>query len=286
MSEDSQQQLHCPRCGYTTAYRSNLKKHLARKTLCQPLLADLDRAAMATLHPELFDKRQLTDEDKTHVCQTCQSRFTTPQALSRHKHHYCQGAAKTEESLISKLLEVNQELLRKIDGAATSHTTNQTNCNNNIQVNVVYNAFGKESEDHLSHPFLNRCVMRTDKGLLDLLQKLHFDPNVPANATVRIPNRKTPTLCQVRNESGEWMYARRDKVVSEMLDKGTDILNQHFDENQEEIRTSTSETMWNYIENWVEQMKGGDRSKNEDLLLDVYILLLNNSTATQGVSST
>lgn len=51
----------------------------------------------------------------------------------------------------------------------------------------------------------------------------------------------------------------------------------HFDDYQEEIRVDTSETMWNYIVKWMEKMMDRDKTTIEDVLLDIYVLLLNNS---------
>lgn len=63
---------------------------------------------------------------------------------------------------------------------------------------------------------------------------MHFDPEVPENANVRITNRKLllAEICQ----ADRWKFVRRDKLVNDMLEKGHTILQEHFDDHHAEIK--------------------------------------------------
>lgn len=283
--------MSCPRCGYSTCIRSNLKKHLKRKTLCAPNVADISREATLEQFPGLMTDRRVSLGDKKIMCDNCGSMFTTETACYRHKRNYCTGVITDQ---MKKLLQsqndmkiLNEALLKKLDALSANeerpptktenihHNTNSHNTQN-IQVNVIQNPFGKEDLSHISLPFMHRCVLRTNKGLLDLLEKVHFDPQKPGNANVRIMNRKMP-LAEVRDENGDWKFVRRDAVLNDMLDKGQELMQEHFEGHEDELRTSTSDTMFEYIQEWFSKVEDKDKTLMEDLLTDIYIIILNNS---------
>lgn len=268
----------CKRCGYASEYKHCLERHLHKKIPCLPLLSDAE--GLLESQRSQFAR---SESKKTIPCQKCGKLFSHSCSMYRHKK-YCNQTTDSEKDKTTqeRLNRVEEQLQTVTNNPAHIHyqTTNQSNCNNNnnntIQVVNVVHAFGNETIAHLNHGFLSQCIRRTNKGFIELLKKLHFDPNVPENDTVRIMNKKLP-LAEIRDAKGEWAFARRDKVMSEMIDKGQGILQEHFDDYQEEIRIDTSETMWNYIVKWMEKMSDRDKTTIEDVLLDIYVLLLNNS---------
>lgn len=283
--------LTCPRCGYETILRSNMRKHLARRTLCKPVLQDIPMEIIQEqLRPVLYKRDAIKKDAKTYPCEACENLFTTRQALSRHRLKYCKGPPEpqpiTQEQwneLLkrqSDLAKDNEDLRKKLEAMTTTpvsqttnHTTNNTT-NNNIQINL--NAFGKETTSHLTHAFLNRCVRRTNMGLIDLLEKLHFDDQVKSNANVRITNRKMP-LAEY-NDGQRWRFQNRETLLSAMLDKGHEILQEHLDDHEDELKHHVSETMWNYIVKWFEKVTDRDTATVEKVLTDIFVLILNHSS--------
>jgi hypothetical protein len=140
-------------------------------------------------------------------------------------------------------------------------------------VNININAFGREDTGHLTSQFLDRCVKKTNVGLIELLNKLHFGTADGCNANVRITNRKLP-LAEV-NDGQLWQFEKKDKVLNHMVDKGQDILQEHLEEHQERIKEQLSESMWEHIQEYFERMEVRDEATIRDILDDVYIMLLN-----------
>lgn len=293
---------HCRRCGYETDKKKDFKKHLYRKIPCVANEADLTKEDFRGLYPEFFEIKV-----KKYQCEFCRKHFSTSQTKYIHKRicpvkngriqdiHTAQATARATTQAISQTttpsvdsipepsteieklrteMHILQERMDRLQNP--SHATPVVTQNQNQCVNIQINAFGKETTAHLTEPFLTRCVKRTNLGLIQLLERLHYDPHVKENATVRILNKKLP-LAEVRDERGEWTYARKDKTLANMMDRGQEILQEHFDDNQEEIRESLSETMYDYIVKWFEKMEDKDKEVLEDVLTDIYVLVLNKS---------
>lgn len=108
--EETTESYSCPRCGYTTAYRPNMKKHLERKRPCQALVADIPIETITREYPHLLNK--LSEESKQYACEWCSARFTSRQGLCRHRGHFCQKkpSVTPEEALRSEVTELRQQL--------------------------------------------------------------------------------------------------------------------------------------------------------------------------------
>jgi hypothetical protein len=82
-----------------------------------------------------------------------------------------------------------------IENANTSvlyiNTTNNTTNNVNVTVNV--NVVGKEDASHLTTEFLERSIQMEDgggRGIIEVVKKLHYDPEKQENHNVRITSIK------------------------------------------------------------------------------------------------
>ena len=52
----------CPRCGYLTKNKSDLKKHFFRKKICPSILEDI--TIMKCIETTLFDKHKKSDDSE------------------------------------------------------------------------------------------------------------------------------------------------------------------------------------------------------------------------------
>jgi hypothetical protein len=265
MKDDDPDIHSCKRCGYSTKYKNALKNHLNRKKVCEPKVSDIDVS-------ELLEELSRGFNDKTYDCEKCGKKFNNRQ--NRHTHLRICGVGCDVDELIKKIDEMQKQLSNMSQG---NTITNHHNIQNNISItqNNQINAFGKEDTKHLSHAFLSKCVRKTNMGIIDLLEKLHFDPEAN-NANVRITNKKLSSLIEFNNGE-KWQYARKDSVLNSMLDKGRDILENHYEYNADEIKLEVSESMFQYIAEWMEKVADKDKRTIESLLTDIYVLILNNS---------
>lgn len=263
----------CARCGYATSVKGNLKKHFYRKTPCTPSLSEVDISHLRCMFEDVCDAI------KRFQCRWCEKGFSSSQGRYQHQQHHCMHRPKERScSTIKEELETLRTMVTQLTNQGLTSSTTNTNCNNttqNIQVNVV-NAFGKEDTSHLTQPFLDRCVRRTNQGIIDLLEKLHFDPQTSGrNANVRCCNKKLP-LCET-NDGTRWKYARKETVLNEMIDKGHTILQEHLDDNHDAIQQANSASLYEHIMAFYGKLADKDKNTWEQLLTDAYILILNHT---------
>ena len=90
-----------------------------------------------------------------------------------------------------------------------------------------------------------------------------------------ITNKKLP-LIQVHN-GDKWSFERKEKLLSEVFDKGHSIMQEHFDDNEDELKSNMSTTMFGYIKEWLENMSDHEKKTMETVLTDIYLLIVNNS---------
>lgn len=287
----------CERCGYRTRNKKNMKQHFQRRYVCSPLFPD--SPSIETLierHRDWFLRKG------DYKCEDCGKFFATQHTMQIHQRLRCKGLESSGHSIqgntetaaavpVQELLKKMEELTEKINRletaasgstsgsgsnlppAQTHHNTNiyNTTTTNNIAVNI--NAFGSEVLDHLTHSFLEQCVRRTDKGLVQLIEKIHFDPDKPENNNIRITNKKLPYI-EYHNGT-KWKYEKKDALLNELVEKGHSILQDHYEENHEMMRCDMSESMFMHIKSWIERMEDKDKTTIESVLTDMYLLILN-----------
>jgi hypothetical protein len=263
----------CVRCGYATLHMTSMKRHLQRSTPCKATLCDL---SPQEVHNGLFPK----DEKKRGcVCDGCGKHFRTKYSL--HYHVNAPRACRARDEVVVVPTASSSQAV-----SATTTNNNNNNNNNSITVNqniynhtqnnIVINAFGRESMDHLTRSFLDQCLRRRDKGIVELIERIHFDPMHQENCNVKATNAKLP-LVKI-HDGHTWKYARKDRILSDLVDKGHGIMQEHFDDHEDTIRDATSDTMFNLIKRWMDKMQEGDKKTWEGVLTDMYILILNATT--------
>ena len=95
----------CKRCGYSTNIKCDLKKHLYRKTQCNPELSELD---VLILHPEFFNKKK----DKEYICEYCFKSFSFSSGKSLHKKTCAEKMLQNEK--IEELEKQNKQLTKQL----------------------------------------------------------------------------------------------------------------------------------------------------------------------------
>lgn len=112
-------ELVCPRCGYCTPQRSNMKKHLLKPLPCTPKNSDMTVDEIRNQFPWLFQK-QFKGGPKSLFCSICKKGFNSKQGLQLHEKKYCNGPMKNisnRENLDAKIDDViakSQEIEKEI----------------------------------------------------------------------------------------------------------------------------------------------------------------------------
>lgn len=246
--------MECQRCGFQGKTRQSLVRHLQRKNPCSPTCSDV------LCHVLLCELT--TKHSGEHTCEYCDKAFSFASGKSKHKKN-CRFRPNDVVPTTARSSEAKVTI-------GTQNIQTQNNIQNNI---MVINAFGEEDISHLTEAFKTQCIRRTDKGFVELLEKIHFDPAKPENKNVQITNMKLPFI---RTYGGQrWMYREKDEVLADLVEKGHTILSEHYEDNEEEVVHNLSESMKEHIQAWMELIESKDQKTQEQLLRKIYLLILN-----------
>jgi hypothetical protein len=238
--------LHsCPRCNYTTRYKSHLIDHLSAKNICPPVVSDVNvEQILMKLH---------SSSNKSHVCDVCYKGFSHSCSLRRHmKVHIHDECPKPQSNVTNNNIQVshNENMSQQHTHQSNNNNShNMTNCHNtttnnnhhhiniqNVTMNVNILPFGKEDIQEVENDqeFLTKCLKNIlQHGIPDLVQKIYFNEELPQNRNVKLVREHKPSkmLVYVGNQDdtdgGRWEERPMDITVDTMIDKGCRILIKH-----------------------------------------------------------
>jgi len=122
-----------------------------------------------------------------YLCERCFKNFTRRANLERHmiKKFPCKDASQ-EMKILSKKLRVLTMTQKAQKIEKININSNNVNNSNNTQNIVIVNAYQNKNMDHITDQEFIRCLNRTLLCIPALIDKVHFDPNVPENHNVYI----------------------------------------------------------------------------------------------------
>lgn len=240
----------CTRCGYETLRKADLKKHLQKKRVCPPTLADIDRWKV------LDEVSKDIEQDGKYTCEFCEKSFATPQGKYQHKRR-CTSNPESEDEMQDQLERMKEQIVtlqkelmetKNIPpGQGMTTVVNNTNNgivnNNTIHNNITLNLrnFNQENMEAVPVHFLRSCFMNLE--FATLFENLHCDPDYPENHNVRIKSSKRQLLEIYRNN--RWnatpfviglkeVIAQLHQIFDQFYKRHSEVVQE--DMNQEEIR--------------------------------------------------
>lgn len=209
----------CERCGHESTSKSNLLKHLRRKTPCESLLS--------TKTPEEIIKELLPEKEynaKTYQCVYCCAKFNSSPNKYRHQRICKKKPSETDAvDETTKQMQKEIELLKKQVQSlqsAKEHRTVNNNTNNGTINNIVINTLGRENISYLTkdsayNTFMVKCIKSKVYGLMDFLVQKHFHPDHPENHNIRKLNKKDDFIEVHVNK--EWQTRFADDVLESVF---------------------------------------------------------------------
>ena len=262
----------CNRCGYNTPIKCNLKTHLLKKYPCQPVLSNIDRDILLN---ELTNQKQPSDNKEEpesipkHVCEYCAKSFSKNSNLHRHLKS-CKSKNSILNELTQKLKEKDEEIEKLKSKSAnpniTNNTTNNTTINNQF---VIINTYGNENLEYITKDYLTSLLKVPFGSIPRLVKQIYCNPNHPENQTVVIPNKKQPYV-KVKT-SDKWEYRDRDQTVAEIMDKGYNIIDDHYFDKMEMLKPSERKRFENFKDNFEER----DAKLMKQLRKDAELYIIN-----------
>jgi hypothetical protein len=163
----------CPRCGYCSRNKSDLRNHYRRKSPCVIKLSNIT-----------IDKCKMMLENKK-----LKKIKLVPIVIDEEK----QELVKT----ITMLKEQVQLLMKNHNG--NNHHNNNTNSNNITNVINIHSY--KNTDYKIVEKAMNRCI--NNNGGIDvgkLIEEIHFNEKFPQNKNIYIANSKTKRIMKYDGE--------------------------------------------------------------------------------------
>lgn len=231
-------------------------------------------------------------------CPYCGGFYTRKNNLVSHIKKFCKNAKdqefleKREMSMLDKL-EI-QKLKEEIDKLSSQahiiNNYNNTTTNNVQQINqnILLQAYGKESSPKVSEDFMSKVIKNPMKGIPDLISYHHFNPKYPENHNVRY-NGKRSFYIDVFN-GNFWEAKDKGEVIHDMIVSKKDIADDFFDEAienkkiKEKVKsdyTSFSEKIDRYVNAIINELNYGselleqDKELYKQLYKQVELMMIN-----------
>ena len=262
MSQQNATLYDCPRCGYCTPNITNLRNHFKRKSLCQPLVADIPRPSLEMAHQcrtttNSVPAHELIDANAAlqHRVQACMQRQDELQkenhdlqerirALERvdlqKENHDLQERIRALERLVSSIAMTTSGAAEH--GASSFNTIN----NNNTTVNVTIQQgssirdFGQEDTSYITSARIEQLLRQCTPGLIELIKEVHFNPQQPQNNNVRITSKKRDMATMKRN--GEWVPIKLTDAVDKTIDNSKLLLFRRMTDDPDYFNTFSEES--------------------------------------------
>lgn len=268
--------FRCPRCGFQTKTRYNLKIHYYRNKPCPVTLANVPISELRKSMEIRLNSSTVNQGQRLYPCKGCHKMFSSPQGRYQHRR-FCKGAPDPPDP-IDTLREEVKILRQEIQDVRQSGWGGRSQFEYNHQHpdnNVTIHAYDRPSLDHLNPAFLTQCIIRRGKGVCELIEQIHFNADVPENHSLRISNRR----CNwIETHNGERFELQdKNKVLDELIRQGFEILDEHYNVHEPDIEYALNynPTRLEEIRKFLEGCRENDISVITPLKKDMFLLILN-----------
>lgn len=176
----------CDRCGYATANRKHLQRHIYRTNVCSPTITN---TSIDEIRAEFM--RNIENEC-TVACHFCDKTFRSRTGRTLHiknKHK--------EESNPHEACSVNQNTLNNsgsgnnvLNNSGGGNITNTFNTTNNYNITIQPRNWGDERTDFVNTELQRNLVEKGIAGILEMLDMIYFNKDIPENNNIHLISLK------------------------------------------------------------------------------------------------
>ena len=233
---------YCPRCGYTSKYRYNIRKHFNRS---KPCTIKFDNISIAECFRSILNE-EFNNENKTttfedendnkkychkdlvkkekvreYECEYCSKKFSHRNSRNHHIKR-CRDKDINEKEKIIKELKSENELLK--------NTRSMNIQNNNITTNnIIINAFGKENLDYIKKEYIHSLIQAGPYASIQkLIKHIHFNPNHKENHNIKIPNKRDKYGMVFDGKT--WQIKNKKTMITTIADHAYGIIAEHCED--------------------------------------------------------
>ena len=152
-------------------------------------------------------------------CKYCDQCYKHKSSLSKHIKYSC-TKNKTEDltELVrllnlqlehkDKQIETQSKQIDKLMSKLEINTYNTNTVNNIVNVNLLN--YKNTDTSHLTDTDYKKCIKNPLYCVLNLIEKVHFNPEKPENMNIYIPSLKDKYIMMY--EDNKWMCANREEL--------------------------------------------------------------------------
>lgn len=244
----------CPRCHFTTKYKSHFISHLERKQQCSPIYENvMNNEILETVMTQHIKER-------LYMCNKCDACFVHASSLSRHrnishKNLNEQPVTNINSNNYTNTVNSNNTTNNTTNNNTTNNTTNNNttinnsapiqntnNTTNNINITINITPFGEHSIKHVEDQIelLTRSLKNIlGDGIPNLIETIHLNPEIPENHNVKLHRIKHPSTMKVytRTQDGECQWIEKDMnaTLEKVIQGGVDILASHHNNQTDSV---------------------------------------------------
>lgn len=230
------QEWVCKRCFHLTSTKSNLLSHLRNAKPCK---VDVEKGGEDIVVKTYIEQLLEPKKPKKYACPHCDARFSYTQSRNKHikdcKRNPSNNNKDDKDKLIEELQARIQSYEQQLQGQSSNATYNQTN-NATININNTYNIvtinrndFGSENTSYISNDFIKYCIENPSRGIAELIENIHYNPDHPENHNIRCKSLKRNTFEKLVDS--EWTLCDASNTLDELIKKGYRILNTYYMDN-------------------------------------------------------
>jgi len=219
-------------------YKYQVKSDAWREFIKKMTPNDPDRPILTPNDPSVIPPSK-SSRAKKYQCAGCKKHFSKNCHMRRHekkcskKQHLDrlgdldqQIALKEHETRLIKAERKSQTII----GNHNNNTTNNTQINNNVTVNIL--PYEQTDVSHLTDRDYQRAFSRASMCVPQILEKIHFDPEKPQNHNVYISSMNNK---YIKLHNGErWNLRDREETVEDLFADAEYMLENKLETWQEE----------------------------------------------------
>ena len=246
---------YCPRCGYSTERKGNIRHHISRKTSCPSKFSEVN---VEDFVDEILDGKILTFPK--FECKKCSKEFKYKKAYENHIQ-LCDNNNSTE--IIKKFENRIKELESKLEKTALTTINNTTNNNTLNYITVQLRPYNDPKlPDDMDDIYEDAWSKK--KSLVTFIERLHMSPDLPENHNMCITNLKSK-LAKVFTEQG-WVTKDEDALLDEIIMHTTHLMDRWVRADPQR-RIQYEEEYFDYLE------RIGHKRINDENKDDIRLLL-------------
>jgi len=235
----------CYNCGYKSINKTHIKRHLSKKNICQKIRENIDLVECEEyiLKGLSYNEYCVINDIKpdNNYCVYCKKIYKYASSLKRHEGSCKNNINKVKENnaIISinnnttayefiDLLKTqidNQKIQIQLQNEQLQELTKKLENNDNTE--IIINSFNNTNLTFLTNEEIHSCLGNMSESYIKMLEKIHFNENIPENNNIYLSNIRLDTL---RVYNGHlWTTIDKTHTIIEICNNITIIFDDYID---------------------------------------------------------